>query len=236
MACEKYSGWMTSAALGALGARDEAELRAHAAGCGACRREWDAMHSLVAAVDRGVEAMVAGEPSPQFTARLRARIAEEPAPGARAFFTWPRITMVASAAAAVLLAVLLVRAPERGWQPSPVAVSTPAQIEPQMSAKPKATQEPAASAGLAVPHHRIARAQSQPASFSMEVLVPRGQISAALVLSEGVSAGQIDGAQLSQLAEQSAEPLAVKALVVAPLESPLAGPARETAPPEGGRD
>jgi len=234
MACEKYSGWMIGAALGALRAADEAELRAHASGCRDCRGEWDAMRALVAAVDRGVQAMVAGEPSPNFAARLRARIAEERAPAAWPWLTWPRIT-AAALAAAVLLAVLLVRAPQRGRQLAPITANTPAQSilpVPSESLAPRehfAVKTPAVS-------HRGARANSETASLSMEVLVPKGQISAALILCDAVNAGAIDGAQLSALVEQSAEPIEVQALVIAPLESPAARPTTRSSVQDGARD
>jgi len=219
MACEKYSGRMTEAALGALSAPEEAELRAHAAGCITCRPEFDAMRALVAAVNRGVEAMVAGQPSAQFAARLRARIAEAPAPAAWPLFTWPRFALATFAAAAVLLAVFVARAPRRGGQQVPIEANSAGRIA-----------QPVVSGQVAVPEiasvasrRGTARTRSQAAAFSMEVLVPRGQLAAALILSSGVSAGRIDGAQLARLAERSAEPLELKTLDIQPLAAPSAG-------------
>ena len=219
MACEKYSGRMTEAALGALSAAPQAELRAHAAGCITCRTEFDAMRALVAAMDRGVEAMVAGEPSAQFAARLRATVAEAPAPAAWPHFTWPRFAMASLAVAAVLLAVFVARAPQRGGQQVPIEANSAGRIaQPVFSGKVAAPE-------IAAPASRrgTARPRSQAAAFSMEVLVPRGQLAAALVLSSGVSAGTIDGAQLARLAEQSAEPLELKTLEIQPLAAPSVG-------------
>jgi len=226
---------MIGAALGALRAADEAELRAHASGCRDCRGEWDAMRALVAAVDRGVEAMVAGEPSPNFAARLRARIAGERASAAWPWLTWPRIA-AAALAAAVLLAVLLVRAPWWGRQPAPLTASTPAEIVLPITAEKPAPPERAAVKTSAALHRGGARAHSQPDALSTEVLVPKGQISAALILCDGMNAGTIDGAQLSALAEQSAEPIEVKALVIAPLESPAARATAQSPAQDGARD
>ena len=235
MACEKYSNWMTGAALGALREADEAELRAHASGCAACRREREATRALVAAVDRSVEALVAGEPPAQFTARLRAKIAEEPAPSKWPLFTWPRVAFAALAAAAVLLAVLLVRAPERGSERPHVAVNpTSKVVQPTPVESAGGTKRSTVRVATAS-HHRGARVQTHSEPFSMEVLIPRGQLSAALILSEGMNSGTIDGVQLSQLAERSAEPLEVKALAVAPLESPAAQ-TKQTGSPDGARD
>jgi len=51
------------------------------------------------------------------------------------------------------------------------------------------------------------------------VLVPRGQLSAALLLGEAVSDGRIDGAQLSLLAQESAKRLELKAIEIVPMEA-----------------
>lgn len=236
MACKKYAGWMSASAAGALRDVDEAELRAHVAGCLACRGEWEAIRALVAAVDRGIEAMVAGEPSPQFAARLRARIAREPEPTAWPLLTWPRFAVGALVAAAMLLAVWMVRAPERGHQPSPVAANAPAQVVTSPSKQQEAAQERAVASVAAAPQHRIAREQNNGKSLSMVALVPKGQLSAAFSLGEYVDVGMIDAEQFSQLTAQSAEPLEVKALVIAPLANPSPETARETRLPDGARD
>jgi len=236
MACEKYSGWMTAASLGALPAADEAELRAHTAACARCRAEWEAIESLVAAMDRSVQSMVAGEPSPQFAARLRARLAEEPAPSAWPMLTWPRIAVAAlAAAAAVLLAVLVMRAPERTHESLPIAVNPPAQISPVSPEKVAVTPRRTVAGNAAAPNHAIVRRHSEMASLDMEVLVPRGQVSAALALSEAVNAGLIDGQQLSALEEKSAEPLAVQALLISPLKTSPLRAADESTSGDGGR-
>jgi hypothetical protein len=229
MACEKYSGWMTDGALGALSGEREAELRAHAAGCANCRRERDALRTLVQAVDRSVEALVAGEPSPQFAAQLRARIAEEPAPTAWPFFTWRQLA-VAALAAAALFAVWMVRSLEHSRGPSPIAANTQAE-----TARPPAAETVAAPEGSSS-RRSFHRAHGRAASLSMEVLVPKGQLAAGLLWSEGVREGTIDGAQLSLLAERSAEPLEMKALVIEPLETPAVAPPAEAASPDGGRE
>jgi len=222
MACEKYSGWITGAALGALQPDEERELRAHAAACADCRSEWEAERALAAAVSGAVESLVSGEPSPQFAARLRARIAREPTPAAWPFLTWPVLSAGGLVATAVLLAVLLIRSPQRARQTvatavySPAAVVKPAQAPAQaiLSAEQNRATRPGPSRRLS------ARQQSDAASFPFEVLVPKGELSAALLLSEAASDGRIDGAQLSALAEEAGKPLEVKAIEIAPLEVP----------------
>jgi hypothetical protein len=79
MPCEKYSGWMTDAALGEL--RAERELLAHAMECDACREALSHARAVHDFVDRGVESLVAGEPSPHFATNLRRRIAALPMDG-----------------------------------------------------------------------------------------------------------------------------------------------------------
>jgi anti-sigma factor RsiW len=75
MSCEKYSGWMTDAALGELRGKREPELLAHAMECEACREALSHATKVREFVERGIEALVEEEPSPQFATRLRRRIA-----------------------------------------------------------------------------------------------------------------------------------------------------------------
>ncbi len=223
MSCEKYSGWLTGAALGALGDAEEAELRAHAAGCSHCRSEWEMIRALAAAVDRGVEAMVAGGPSPQFVARLRARIAEEPARSARPLVAFRRVGLATLAAAAVVVAILFVRTAGRERGPAEVAVVTLTNTGQQSAVSRTSSLEHPSVDGTALRGHRAAGARGRPDFFPAEVLVPKGQMAAALLLSEGVSTGRIDGGQLARLAERSAEPLDWRALDIQPLAAPSAG-------------
>jgi hypothetical protein len=220
MACEKYSGWITGAALGALRPDEEREFRAHAGLCADCRSQWEAERALALAVNGAVESLVAGEPSPQFAARLRARIADEPAPAAWPFLTRTVLSAGALAAAAVVLAVLLLRSPERAGRTAETAARNPAAVvkpaQPPAPAILSAGQDRATRSGAS--RRFSARPQNVAAPFPFEVLVPRGQLSAALLLSEAASAGRIDGAQLSAFAEEAAKPLQVKAIEIAPLE------------------
>jgi hypothetical protein len=220
MACEKYSGWMTDAALGGLRREEAAELHTHVAACYGCRSEWNAARTLAAVVDHGVEALLAGEPSPQFAARLRARLAEEPAPAAWPLFTWPRLAAGALVAAVLLVTMLLTRAPERRGIVAPMATNTSGATEQPHPRKAGATPTRVAGRLPAGSRHGRVRVDRRYGPLTFEVLVPKGQLSAALILSEGVSAGTIDGAQLARLAERSTEPLDVRALEIQPLAPP----------------
>ena len=77
MDCERYQNWLSDAALGALDRSRESELRAHVEDCAGCRTALERERMLVAAIDRGVAAHLAAEPSANFAARLKARLAEE---------------------------------------------------------------------------------------------------------------------------------------------------------------
>lgn len=107
--CDKYEAWIDDAVLGALDARSERELLAHAGECDACRDAHQHARELAALVDRGVESLVAGEPSPHFAARLRARIADEPPISRSIWLSWKPVAagLVSAVALAVLIVLLL---------------------------------------------------------------------------------------------------------------------------------
>jgi hypothetical protein len=226
---------MTDAALGGLSGEREAELRAHVSRCETCRGEWEATSALVAAVDRSLATLVDGEPSPQFTARLRARIAEEPAPAAWPVLTWPRIAAAGLVASVALVVVLMTRGPDRAGPAARIAANPTAAAEQPHARESNAAPERVAAKPDVASRRDRARVRGRSGSLSFEVLVPKGQISAALLLSEGVSAGTIDGAQLVELVRRSAEPLEVKALDIEPLAAPSAGENAPAASDSDGR-
>jgi len=226
MACEKYSGSMTDAALGVLPPGEERELCAHAKVCADCRGKWDAARALAAAVDGGVASLVAGEPSPEFQTRLRARLADEPVPSAWPFLTWPVWSAGALAVAAAVLVVLLIRWPGRVSTTPEIAANTSAPVENSAAAPVEPVRAPvpvpvhAPATQTDAPRRAVASTRRDAQPFPFEVLVPKGQLSAAVLLSEAASDGRIDGAQLSAFAELTGKPLEVKALQIAPLENP----------------
>ncbi len=217
MRCQNYSGWMTAAAAGALSAARDGELRAHVSGCAACGQELAAARALVAALDRSVTAMVSGEPSPAFFADLRRRIAAEPAPPVRLGITRLAFAGAALAVAAVLAVVVAVRNSRQHSVPAPVAAK----------AGPVVPLEQTEMAHAAVPASAPARGHQTRArlrlgaptvAFDFQVLVPPGQLAAAMALSDALNARRIDGQQLAALAEQSAKPLEWREIEITPLE------------------
>ena len=182
-------------ALGEIHPQDELALLAHVAECEACREAYNEAGALRSLVDRGVEKLVGGlresEPSPQFAARLRARLAAEPAPGRwnlSALQMWESATRrplyyVAGAAAVALLIAFAMSnwtRRERSTSPAPIealtaqipASSTPPSSTPPSSAVPTtapsnagtSVPQPAANSELpraASPEHAPARLASR---------------------------------------------------------------------------
>lgn len=223
MACEKYSSWMTDAALGKLVPGREPEFLAHVAECDACRAACQYAREVAAFVDRGVESLVSAEPSTGFNARLRARIAAEHVP---ARFNWLAWTPIAAGALAlvVLLAVLLSRAPHLTDSPSvasnsqpPSALSHPSNpLPPGVSVQDHPLVAPVASRV-----HSIAkRAKPQPQPEVPEIIVPPGQLAAIVQFADAVRAGHIDGEKLLAAQQQGAEPLEIEPLEIVPLAPP----------------
>jgi anti-sigma factor RsiW len=228
MPCEKYSGWMTDAALGELRAEREPELLAHAMECEACREELAHAKKVREFVERGVEELVVGEPSAQFDTRLRRRIAQE----SRALgFDWA--AWVPLAAGAVALAVFLIlvigRTPHRGAVGPGVAsdASTAKTISPSVpsSVAPAEPVKNALSAREAGGERATERATERgPHSPSAnaglpKIIVPPGQLFAAARLSEAIRSGRVDGRQLLAAQQDDEKPLEVKPIEIAPLES-----------------
>ncbi len=68
---------LSDRALGGVDRPSEGELRAHLEACPDCRATLERERRLVGAIDRGVRAHLAAEPSRNLAARVRMRLAEE---------------------------------------------------------------------------------------------------------------------------------------------------------------
>ena len=226
MDCLHYKDQLTDAALASLAhgeaarwrAGDAEELNAHLASCVACAAELARVRLLLSAIDRGVEASVRAEPSPEMMARVRRRIAEEPAPHAGIGMWIPVAATLAVTVAAFLW--LGIRPGPRRIAPASsheVAVkSTPAQ-------PPRRAEAGAASANVAPPvaaHPGVSRAL-KPAG-RLDVLVPPGQMAAALQLQAALRNGRVDPSSVVADAdkEELGEPLDIARLKIPPLEFP----------------
>jgi hypothetical protein len=226
MSCEKYSGWLTDAALGELRAEREPELLAHAMECGACREALAHARRVREFVDRGVESLVAGEPSPQFAARLRRRIAQGSEPRRSAWVAWAPV-IAGSLALVVVLALMVARAPRRGGSEATVASnpkSGPAPAEPVTA--PAASPQRAERAMGGLDSERRVPRRATTRAFP-EIIVPEGQLAAAAQLSAAINSGGVDGNQLLAVREESERPLNMKPIEIAPMEIPALDDAAE---------
>jgi hypothetical protein len=230
MDCPKKSEQMIERindfALGKVSPESEFELLAHVAECGACRKAYDRAKAVRSLVDSGVETLVAGVPSPQFTARLRARIAAEPVPKRWSWDAWriwehasrqPLSYAVGAVALATIVAVLVMGLPHRH-----ISAPSVAEVAPTISLSPSvAANSPKTSSIPEQPRKKLASvpAPSPRIQREPEVLVPKGELLAVAQFYEAVHSGRVDGDQLyaGQLTIQ--KPLEVKPIEITPLES-----------------
>jgi anti-sigma factor RsiW len=203
MACEKHSDWIAEAALGELNPKRDAELNSHLSECAACSGEFDAAKAARVLMDRGVEALVAGTPSPQFAARFRSRIARSPAPS-RSIVASLTPAAAGTLAIAALLSVWLLRtAPARNGRPASIA---------SVASLPGVVAAPDAPPAVSL----TARPRLQPSRFARstepEVLVPPGQLALVVELAEGVYADRVNGREFIALQQEIEKPLEIRPL------------------------
>lgn len=214
LTCEKYGEWIKEAALGEVSPRRERELLAHAGECDACREAYQRAREVAALVDRGVESLVTGQPSPEFAARLRARIAEEQPALRFGWLTWKPVAagLVAAAALAVLWVFVV---PSRPTLP-PKSIRPGSAIA--LARSPDAHVSAAPASDAAERNHSYSTAARRHSrtpfvaqhmrgnrrdvrSAEPEVLVPPGQLEAVMQLAADIRAGRINGKQF--VAEQA---------------------------------
>lgn len=232
MACEKHRDALTDLALGELNPKRDLELLSHAGECEACRESYAHAQAVRLNIDRSIETLVAGKPSPFFAFRLRARIASEPAASRSAWLTWKPIAAGALALAALATAIS-VRVPERP------TTNLGGNLSGTVNRTPEASKQ-APLANLPVDPIHLSRRGSRRAegdgaavrTSGPEILVPRGQLSAALDLIEALPPGRVDADQLAGSPRQIEQPVEIEALTVSPLEKPE--PLDESAEHAGG--
>jgi hypothetical protein len=215
MSCEKYSGWMMDAVLGELCSEREPELLAHAMECDACREALRHARTLHEFVDRGVEWLVAGEPSPQFATHLRRRIAQESEQLRSPWTAWAPI-IAGALALAVILAIVVARRPfHNGSNPNLASAVNPLSAPPEaVPASAESQRNVKRMEGKRGGHTRAATTTFE------EIIVPKGQLSAAAQLSAAINSGQVDGNQLLAAQQEYEKRLEVKPIEIAPLEIP----------------
>ena len=225
MSCERYRSWMTDAAADELPESRRSELENHARECAACRQELQRVQTLMEAIDLGVTAQTAAEPSPRFVEQVRQRIRDE-----ASIIPWWNARWVPAVACAAVLTVaasvwtLWPRTDARheltasSAPPSPVQAVHPATVE--TTAKPKISPERRGSMiALARPARRLNARRIARRPAAPEVIVEPGQMEAVMQFAQALNSGQIDGAKLLADLKAADQPLKIK-----PLETPeLAG-------------
>ncbi len=235
--CAQFRECMADAALsGSL----QADFDAHLCECAACREDFHRLQTLLQAINDGLSASVAAEPSPQLIADVRQRIAEYQyhAPAWRRQRAW--LTAV-SACAALAILLFAARTLHKFNQslpndaPSPIAASsTPSRATAPLNHGPaveSATSAPPRKPAPLFARHTSPRALHR-AAPEPEIIVEPGQMQAVLEFAAALQSGQIDGVKLLADQKQAAEPLEIKPLVIAPLK--IAALADDAAPPASG--
>ncbi len=230
MPCEKYSSWLTEAALGELRAEREPELLAHVTECSACREAVARSRAVHEFVDRGVEALVSGEPSLQFAAQLRHRLAQQTKPQRFPWTAWAPVIAGALALAAILLIMVARNPVHNGSNSSVASVVRPISMPSETIITPAATPA-SAERTASTPNSKRGVQPRNSAAASPEIIVPQGQLAAAAQLSAAISSGRVDGNQLVAAQQDYEKPLEVKPIEIAPLEIPALADA--TAKPAG---
>jgi len=236
MSCERYRDWMASAAADELPENRRRELEEHTRECAACRQEFQRVRTLLAAVDLGVTAQAAAEPSPRFIEHVRQRIRDE-APVAP-WWNARWVPAVACAAVLIVAASLWTFWPRAGARneltassvsPSPAQAVRPAVL----TAKPKISPERHGSVGALARRARKLNARRIERQSRVpdvpEVIVQPGQMEAVMRFAQALNNGQIDGAKLLADLKAADQPLKIK-----PLETPELAGDKSNGASEGG--
>lgn len=211
MDCKRAGKTLKELALSGTAPANSPELAAHVNACSICREAFAREQAFVAAMNRGVAASVAAEPSPA----LRARVREQLAAPARAWeWRWAVV-----AAAALMAVVISFRALHSRRTPAGQSTSSPggevavvAPVAPPANFAPAATtQRPNSLTRKRAGHERVALPNLPP------VLIEKGEREATLRLVDQLRSGRVDAASLA------VEParIVVTELEIAPLDMPV---------------
>ncbi len=223
MGCKRFENDLVDAALKGLSPRRSERLRAHLAGCEACRETLEEKRRLAQAIDHGLAESLAYEPSAEFAARVRQRIAQPDAAERGWWSAWKLAAVGALAALALLAAWMLrphVEAPVRVAKATPGAQTVP--LRDNAAAKPGKPVHPAGAG-----HVRRYAEQPLVAGNTMpEVLVPAEEVLAVRRFIEQLRQKHIDGAVLAAERPAATEEMKVEPIQVESLDAamkPLGG-------------
>ena len=163
MDCERARAELAARLLGEEAALGTAELDVHLAGCSACAAMFAREQLLVGAIDLGLRAVAAVEPSPGAEAALRARIAAGVPTPRRGVGRW---WIPLAAAAAATVALVVISQPRRGDGPRSVVAELASPTVAAMAARP---MEPPTAAA---PREETAVVPRLATSRAVEVVTP----------------------------------------------------------------
>jgi hypothetical protein len=225
MICERYRAWISDAALHALQPAREAEFSDHVRVCAGCHAELERMQKLVAAVDAGVCAIVAGEPSLALAARVRQRIAEETAAPQWRITSW--IPVAAGALALLALVSIWLIRREAARHPEVASHGTAERSakavsravpprQPQLASRetPRLARSPHSHRPAALAGARLETGREP------EILVPAEEWNGVASLYSTMQTGRVDGTVLVASAKGLDKPLVMDRLKIAPIEIP----------------
>jgi hypothetical protein len=177
MACERYRDALTDVAAGAPA---PADVEAHLVSCEGCRQELEALRHALALAAAEMAGLVAAEPSPGLSARIRQAVAESgSAPAWR--FGWLWTVTPAAAALLVALAVWVGRAPSPAAAVggTPVIPGTTGPLIPrERPCRPQGSTSAVPGTVPADPRVGASSSGGQSHRRRPEVLVPRGEAEA----------------------------------------------------------
>jgi hypothetical protein len=214
MACKKYESSVADVALGQLFRPSRrSQLAAHLGICESCRKAHERAEAARLLTDQVVNALVRGEPSSQFAARLRARIANESVPTPSPWAA--RVPVVLSA----LIFAAIVGITATNWierdaarGPLPVVASIPPAPVTDAPAATRSAVAEQRTASRRVPRRQAARERTP------DVLVAPGQMQALLRLAEVTRHGRVGYAIEVGRHDQVGQPLEVTPIEIQPLD------------------
>ena len=232
MSCERYRGWMRDATTDELRGSHGAEFEEHVRGCATCSGEFQRARMLLTAINLGVAAQVAEEPSPKLVEQVRRKIREKAAVAPSWSARWLPVAVCATVL--ILAATVWTLWPRNDAQheltassvpPSPPRAVRPAAVESTANPKTKLRQHESMVA-LARPARKLSarRIERQPAVPEItevpEVIVQPEQMKAVMLFAQALNSRQIDSAKLLADLKTADQPLEIKPLVIAPLDAP----------------
>jgi hypothetical protein len=214
---------MSNAAAGDLPVSQRGDFDAHIRSCAACGAEFNRVTKLTEAIDRGVAARVAAEPSPEFFARVRRKIAADTVPANANWVWWAP----AAACVAIVLATAVWMMWPKSAKPSRIAKTAPTNNSQMVANHVASNRGSVGESKTALSHlsrtasiRRVAAHNQRRIEREPEVLVPPGQAEAVMELAAALQNGKIDGVKLMADLKNAEQPIEIKPLMIPPLETP----------------